>query len=190
LKNKYNLTQLPFTGLSTLSNTGKELTLYDKNLNEIENFFYEPEWNNKLKGVSIERINPTVLAIYSNFGPSVSTSTPQKENSLFVQILPPKASLSVSPNPFSPYKSEHTIIQYKLPNPINKITVKIFDLKGREVAKIIQNTLASSNGSIIWDGKDKNNKILPIGIYIIRFLGIGTSDNEVYKKLKTVVIKK
>lgn len=190
LQDKYNLSTPPLIGLSALSNTGKELALYDKNSNLIEDFFYEPDWNNKQKGVSIERINPTVAAKSSNFGPSIETCTPQRQNSLFVQILPPTATLSITPNPFSPYNSEHTVIQYKLPSPINKITVKIFDLKGREVNKIVENTLGASKGDIIWDGKDKNNKNLPIGIYIVNFSGIGTLNDKIFKKLKTIVIKK
>ncbi len=188
LKNKYNLSNLPLIGLSSLSNNGKDLYLYDKIGNLIEKFFYEPEWNNKTKGVSIERINPAIKADADNFGPCLNNCTPEKENTLFVQIIPSKNHFSLSPNPFSPYNSEHTIISYELSEPINKLTVKVFDLKGREVSKIRKNELAASSGSFVWDGKDKSGKILPIGVYIVYFRAIAKS--KLFEDTKTIVIKK
>ncbi len=190
LKNEYNLQNLPLVGLSSLTNSGKLLELYDKNMNLIESFEYKPEWNNKQKGVSIERVNPNLNADEGNFGPCLNFSTPEMQNSLFVQVLPSNNRLTFSPNPFSPYKSEHTIIEYKLNTPINKVTVKIFDLKGREIRKIVKNALSASKGSIVWDGRDSGGKIIPIGVYILYFKAIGTNNNRLYENSKTIVIKK
>ena len=190
LFSKYHLTSMPLTGLSALSNNGNSINLYDEDANLIENFEYDPKWNNQIKGTSIERINPKLTAIANNFGPSTKTSTPEQQNSLYIQIIPSQTNMIISPNPFSPYRLEHSIITYKLTDAINKISLRIFDLRGRLVKNISRQKITSSEGSLIWDGKDNNGKILPIGIYIINLSGSGLHNEVIYNKSKTVIIKK
>ena len=190
LFNNYNLTQIPLTGLPALSNNGNLIVLYDKGGNLIERFEYDPMWNNCIKGTSIERINPNLIASESNFGPSTTSCTPGQKNSLYTQIIPTQSHILIEPNPFSPYKLQHTIINYKLADGVNKISVKIFDLKGRLLKTISNQNVTSAKGSIIWDGKDSNDKNLPIGIYIVNLSGSGLHNKIIYNKSKTVVIKK
>ena len=173
-----------------LSNGGEESTLLDENGNLIESFFFLPEWNDEMDGVSIERVNPFLPATEDNWGPSVAGCTPGDINSIYVELLPNEARLSVNPNPFSPYRDERTILSFKLPEVISTVTIRIFDLKGRLVRKLVNQTLQASESEIIWDGRDANGKNLPVGIYILLLEATSRESEKTYKKTKTAVIGK
>jgi hypothetical protein len=177
-------------GLPNLSNNGEELTLLDGMGNLIESFLYLPEWNLNQSGISIERVNSSLECLAGNWGPSVAGATPGKENSIYVQVLPGSIKFSVQPNPFSPYRGEHTIFTFDLPEIISRTTLRIFDLKGRTVNKLINQQLQSSNGSIVWNGRDQSGNILPIGVYIALLEVAGVESEKVYSQKTTVVIGK
>ena len=187
----YNLENTPLvSGLASLSNYGEQLALYDDCENLIESFFFLPEWNDGMSGTSIERVNSELPADENNWGPSVDVCTPGEENSIFVQVLPSNMKLSVVPNPFSPYRSEHTIFSFKLPQVISRVTLRIFDLKGRMLRKLINQEMQASLGNIVWDGKGVNGKNLPVGVYIVLMEATSLESEKVYKKKITVVIGK
>ena len=177
-------------GSFSLSNSGEILTICNELGNMIEWIDYDPDWNEERKGISIERINPNLFGDTMNWGPSVETSTPGKQNSLFVEILPSKTDITINPNPFSPYRSESTIITIELPETISTITIRIFDLKGREIRKLVNQDLMSHEGSIIWNGKDDNQNCLPIGVYILKLDATSKMTEKTYEKIETVVIGK
>ncbi|MBC8385039.1 MAG: lamin tail domain-containing protein [Candidatus Cloacimonetes bacterium] len=191
LRELYDLDGAPvFTGIASLSNSGENISLVDFSKNTIESFFYEPDWNDGMMGVSIERVNPELQAASSNFGPSVNTATPGKENSIYVQLLPENIDLSINPNPFSPFNSERTIISFELPEILSEVTIRIFDLKGRLVRKFVDQTLLANKGDLIWDGEDDRGKRLPIGVYITLMEATSRESEKTYSKTKTVVIGK
>ncbi len=75
-------------------------------------------------------------------------------------------SLFVYPNPFSPDLGEIVTIEVNSPEPNDdKLTLKIFDLKGRLVKKVFSN-IPGGASTHYWYGRDKNLKNVPIGIYI------------------------
>jgi hypothetical protein len=191
LISKYDLENIPiYSGLGSLSNSGEQISIIDECENLIESFFYLPEWNDDLKGVSIERVNSMLVANPENWGPSVSGCTPGEQNSIYVQVLPSSMKLSIQPNPFSPYRSERTIISFKLPEIISTVTIRIFDLKGRLAKKLVDQTLQASEGDLIWDGKDKNGKNLPVGVYILLMEATSRESEKTYRKTTTAVIGK
>ena len=179
-----------FTGLGSLSNNGEQISLIDECNNQIESFFYISDWNDDLKGVSIERVNPRIIANPENWGPAVNVCTPGTQNSIFVQVLPSNVKLSVNPNPFSPYQSERTIFSFKLPEKLSRVTIRIFDLKGRLVKKLVDQSLQASEGDLIWDGRGDNGRNLPIGVYIVLMEATSRESEKVYAKKTTVVIGK
>ncbi|RLD56249.1 MAG: hypothetical protein DRJ01_15500, partial [Bacteroidetes bacterium] len=190
LKEKYDLSDLPMMGLPSLSDTGKQISLMDNANNMIESFFYEPDWNDDEKGVSIERVNPYLPAEKNNWGPSISNCSPGKQNSIYVQVLPQSVKFSASPNPFSPFSSKRTIFYFQLPEKVSRTTIRIFDLKGRLVKKIINQIWQPAEGNIIWDGKGDNGKNLPIGVYVVLLEATSRETEKVYSKTTTVVIGK
>jgi len=191
LQENYDLSETPiFTGLASLSNSGENIIIKDVSGNVIEDFSYLPEWNDAQKGVSIERVNPILFVTDNNWGPSISKSTPGKSNSIYVKYLPRDIKLSASPNPFSPFRNERTIISFSLPEVLSTATVRVFDLKGRLLKKLINQELEASGGEIIWDGSNKNGKKLPVGIYIILMDAVSRETEKVYQAKTTVVVGK
>lgn len=81
----------------------------------------------------------------------------------------------VSPNPFS----ESLYISFTLDNP-SLVTLSIFDLNGKPVARLINNIKLDGKNSISWDGRDKSGVSVPSGIYT---LGLKTNAKMSCKKL-------
>ncbi len=180
------ITDVPiFTGLPALSNSGQELSIDFKNQN-IEKFSYSSATP---KGKSLERIQSDQPAFPNNWNTSISVSgsTCGKENSLFIQEIPPKTSLEIKPNPFNPKKGEITSVNYKIPEKLAEINCKIFDLRGRLIRHLVNQEILSSTGSIIWNGKDKNGKIAKPGIYILLINAVSIDEKQ-YKNKGTIVI--
>ena len=67
------------------------------------------------------------------------------------------------PNPFNP----STNISFSIMNP-TKVSLKIYDLSGKEVSQLIDDFYMSGNYNIQWDAKDIYGNQLSSGIYIYR----------------------
>lgn len=65
------------------------------------------------------------------------------------------------PNPFN----QNTVIHYSLPESDEKAQLKIFDTQGREM-RVWSLSRERQNGQVIWDGRDKEGKEVPSGIYL------------------------
>ncbi|MDY6915340.1 MAG: FlgD immunoglobulin-like domain containing protein, partial [Candidatus Cloacimonadota bacterium] len=178
------------TGLPNLANTGEVIKFYDQKDNLLDSLDFNPNWTYGHKGVSTERVNPLLPAQAMNWGPCVNDDghTLGRKNSIFTQNITSKTKLQVKPNPFSPFQGERTIISFELSEKISRVTIRVFDLKGRLVKVIKNQSLVASKGEIIWDGRDKNNKVLPVGLYIILFEATGIESEKVYSKTKTITI--
>ncbi|MCK4957185.1 MAG: lamin tail domain-containing protein [Candidatus Cloacimonetes bacterium] len=191
LKENYNLDEIPiFCNLTSLSNSGEYLELGDVSGNLIEAFSFDPNWNNEVKGVSLERVNPHLMTNSSNWDMCVDRCTPGRKNSIWIESIPVDSKISISPNPFSPYLGQHTIINFQLSDIISKCTMRVYDLKGRLRRKIIDQEFYSSENSIIFDGRDSVGKILPIGIYVVLLEAVTNEDDRVIRLQETVVIAK
>lgn len=65
------------------------------------------------------------------------------------------------PNPFNPKcKINYSIDRAEF------VTLKIYDIIGREVAELVNSIISSGDHTIIFNGKNQNGEILPSGIYI------------------------
>lgn len=171
---------------TALNNSDEMLTLYDSFGTLLEAMSYSGD--NAEESVSLERINPDLPAEPDNWGYCINGSTPSEQNSLFLTYTPTTTKLSFQPNPFSPYAGQHCIISFDLPENLSRVNLKVFDLKGREVIKISDQSLQTAVGQFIWDGKDANDKLLPVGIYIVLMEAGALESEKIYRKQKTVVI--
>ncbi|MBS1517314.1 MAG: lamin tail domain-containing protein [Bacteroidetes bacterium] len=163
-------------GLS-LSNSGETIIISDSSDNIIDAFAYSPELHNPnipdTKGISLERISPSVNSgENSNWSSSASPDggTPGRVNSIFTKNSERGSEVIISPNPFSPDGDgfeDFSIINYSLKENIAQIRIKIFDIKGRLVRTLINNSVSGKEGSFIFDGMDNNRQKLRIGIYIL-----------------------
>lgn len=74
------------------------------------------------------------------------------------------------PNPFgvsSVAGSSTTTIQFSIPKS-SDVSVKVYDMLGREVKTLVNSTLAQGIYSEIWNGRDNNGQQLSTGIYICK----------------------
>jgi predicted outer membrane repeat protein len=82
-------------------------------------------------------------------------------------------SLANYPNPFNP----ETTISYDIPSN-QSAKLKIYDAKGRIVAEYAN--LSGGQGSVVWQGLDQDNKLVPSGIY---FYQIETAGETLTRKM-------
>lgn len=65
------------------------------------------------------------------------------------------------PNPFNP----RTAISYQL-SAVNFVTLKIFDVLGREVAKLVDGTRSAGTHVVQWDGRNERGEFVSSGVYL------------------------
>lgn len=181
--------------------TGKTLYLLDAFNNIIDSMSYSNSMHKFIKttkNISLEKINFNLpSSFYTNWGSSLSSlkATPFGKNSIQIDAAQKENSnITIFPNPFSPDGDgfeDFTTITLKLKNNINKVRIKIFDIKGRLAKNLIIDELVPSNYSVIYDGTDDNNRKLPMGVYILYVESKNTDDfkSEVYKKVFVVAKK-
>lgn len=79
------------------------------------------------------------------------------------------------PNPFNP----NTKIEFAV-NKSQKVKISIYNLNGELIKELLNEERSSGNHSVIWDGKDNHNSIVPSGVY---FYQIQTDDFLQAKKM-------
>ncbi|MDP8210249.1 MAG: lamin tail domain-containing protein [Candidatus Stygibacter australis] len=175
-------------GLKRLTDSGCEIGIKDMYGNIIELFSYDPDWNQSIQGVSIERVNPLLPASEDNWSRSVSECTPGEANSIYTELPVTGSKLTITPEVFCPRDGEHTVISYQNSENLNLVRIAIYDLKGRKICKLVDHEYQGANGYYIWDGRNEAGKIVKMGIYIILFETSAAGNIKVEKK--TVVVKR
>ncbi|MCF7859717.1 MAG: T9SS type A sorting domain-containing protein [Candidatus Cloacimonetes bacterium] len=79
------------------------------------------------------------------------------------------------PNPFNP----STSIQFSIQND-SKVELTIYNIKGQKVKTLYSGIAKEGKHSIIWNGKDTNNKLVSSGIY---FYKLKTNNKELTHKM-------
>ncbi|MCX6174132.1 MAG: T9SS type A sorting domain-containing protein [Ignavibacteriales bacterium] len=79
------------------------------------------------------------------------------------------------PNPFN----SSTIIKYSLKQTSN-VKLKIFDMLGREVKTIVDQTENEGNHFVFWDGRNNSGSLITSGVYIYTLI---TNEKKQAKKL-------
>jgi len=133
---------------------------------------YYSSWGGA-EGRSLERVNPFLDPNQpTSWGGCVSDykSTPGAANSVYIERPAAGAEVNAEPNPFSPDGDGHqdrTIIFFSLGWQRSAVTVKIFDRLGRLVRVPAAQREFSREGSLVWDGRDEQGRICPMGLYIV-----------------------
>ncbi len=83
------------------------------------------------------------------------------------------------PNPFNPI----TTIEFSVPQP-SQVTVRVFNILGQEVRKLIDEPMSTGTHEVEWDGTDASGQTASTGIYFYR-VRIG----EHLKTKKMVMVK-
>ncbi len=94
----------------------------------------------------------------------ISTYNYSIETSAHDELLIPELTLSNYPNPFNPITS----IVFNLPEE-GEVQLDIYNIKGQKVKQLVSDSayqLSAGQHSVVWDGKDENNKTVSSGIYM------------------------
>jgi len=83
------------------------------------------------------------------------------------------------PNPFNP----KTKIVFDVPK-ISKINIEIFNIYGQKIQTLMNNEIQPGLHSLVWDGRDKNEKELSSGIYFYRM-----RSDSFFKSQKLILLK-
>ncbi len=154
-----------------LGNTADSLFLTDLAAGVVDWLAYHSSWGGQ-NGHSLERIRPENPARDStNWSTSVAAlgSTPAQQNSLYFHAESGAGLLMISPDPFSPDgdgRDDFVTLTLHSPWPTAQANVRIFDPSGREVRRLAQNQPIGSRYEILWDGRDAQGRVLPVGLYI------------------------
>lgn len=79
-------------------------------------------------------------------------------------VLPSRVVLHpCKPNPFNP----QTMLRFDLPAS-GPVHLRIFDLRGRQVATLIDEEVPAGRHEVIWNGRDASGRGVPSGVYLSR----------------------
>jgi hypothetical protein len=84
------------------------------------------------------------------------------------------------PNPFNPT----TTISFSVTQTSSFVTLEIYNIKGQKVKTLVNKVLPAGEHSVVWDGKNTNNKTVASGIYFYN-LKVGH-----YKKARKMLLIK
>ena len=171
----------------TLNNDIHSVYLFDFLGAPLDSMSYE----NAETGKSFELISPELRGRKTSWDICVSPdgSTPGKPNSINYSSVPPEKrdseniELSIRPNPFR----EDTTVSYKLPFPLARVKLIVFDRHGRQVATLREEDESGSEWRGNWNGRSDNAR-LSAGPYILYLEALDKKSGRVCTVKKPLVI--
>ncbi len=109
-------------------------------------------------------------------------------NQLSLEIIGTPSTFELAqnyPNPFNP----STTIKYQLPFD-SKVLLVIYDLRGKEVCRLVNQSQAAGYYDIFWDGKDHYGRSVASGIYFYRITSSPVDKGKSYKDVKKMTVVK
>jgi hypothetical protein len=107
---------------------------------------------------------------------SIDFSTEYSEE----EIIRPGYNLQSYPNPFNP----ETTIRFTTENTEKNTELIIYNIKGQKVKRLVSDRISAGEHSVVWNGKDSNNKSVASGIYFYKL----SADKETAMK-KMLLLK-
>jgi len=169
---------IPIGSMPTLPDDIGKVVLLNESTDIIDELDYDHHWHSPLlsseSGVALERIRtdlPTDLA--SNWTSATAATgygTPGYQNAEYAMDSVTDQFISVEPKVFSPDMDgyqDFLFVHYQLPMAGFIGTISIYDIYGRMVRKLVDNILWGTAGSFRWDGLDDQQRLLPMGHYIL-----------------------
>jgi hypothetical protein len=185
-----------------LGNSDDELLLCDAAGNVIDSIWYREEWHHPLlsssEGVSLELMHPAFHHLGGDAWSSCAApegGTPGMCNSIYSDLPPQSgtdgASVSVTPNPFSPDGDgfeDHCLFRCTLPANVNQVRLRIYDAEGRPIATLRNNQPMGREAMVVWDGLDDAGRRTRVGAYVALLEGLDPYANTVVVTKAVVVV--
>jgi hypothetical protein len=149
-----------------------DLIAKTKSVSALGVFYWEPESYN-WQGYQLGAWDPTTkapTAAMDAFLGISATSVAWEENT------PWRYTLNIYPNPFNPGTTIQFFVARRSP-----VTLTVFDLLGRKVRALVNETKNPGSFAVPWDGKGESGILAASGTYIIR-LNVG-NETKVQKAL-------
>jgi hypothetical protein len=89
------------------------------------------------------------------------------------------AQLMLAPNVPNPFSSE-TLLRFSVPSPGSRVTMRIFDVRGREVTTLLDGEKVEGQRTLRWDGTNMRGAAVPAGIY---FCNVVAGDQSRSRKI-------
>jgi hypothetical protein len=170
----------------SLNNDGDTVVLLDYSGEAADSVSYP----SSTTGLSLELISPRIRETISGWDKSTdpSGSTPGCRNSIFFdkdsgETEEKGAVLLIEPNPFL----EKTSITYRLPFPLARVRMTVYDRRGRKIASFRDASESGYTWTGTWDGKSKGEK-LPAGPYILNLEALNKTTGKMTVLRKIIVI--
>jgi hypothetical protein len=146
-------------------------------------------------GYSDEKMNLTAGDYPSNWVDGITLrGTPGAPNSVnFNPMDTNPVNLTILPEVFTPDgdgANDEAVIHYNIPAPYARITLRIFDIRGRVVRVLVKGELLSGSGELYWDGRWNNGEIGMIGPYIIHLEALSEFEGKKFTAKKVVYLGK
>lgn len=167
-----------------LPNAGTTLFLVNTLTSEIlDSAVYSPAFHHPLlvasKGVALERIHPDLSGTLSSSWHSASAesgyATPGRINSQYRDIYADgngdnNRFVWLAQDCFSPNGDGYEdvcLIHYLLPSEGFTANVTVFTPKGLPVYTLPANGILATEGTLLWDGKTTEGKVVSVGVYVL-----------------------
>ena len=109
---------------------------------------------------ALSKTNSGAISNYSEIGSFKTNNVTAVEQ----EIIPTEFALEQNyPNPFNPT----TLISYALPQNAF-VTLKVYDMLGREIKTLVSKEVAAGNYSVVWNGDDNFGNKVATGAYVYR----------------------
>ena len=174
------------------------VVLQDPQGNTLDLFRYTDDLHfpliNETEGVSLERVDPARSSDEpTNWHSAAETAgwaTPGFLNSQFSEAPEPSGEMTIEPAIFSPDNDGYQdllTIRYRFNEPGFVGTLGIYDLAGREVRRLLENTLLGADGAVSWDGVMEGGEKARVGPYVVVFEAYDLAGNvEKYRGTVTL----
>ena len=143
----------------TLSTDGEEIGLFAYNGAQVLSLNFEAQLEDTSYGQY-----PDGSGNWQQMNPTPGSSNIEELTTENLEQLPAVFSLHQNyPNPFNPV----TRINYDLPENV-QVTIKVYDLLGRNISTLLNKHQEAGYRSIVWDGRDDGGNSVAAGIYLFQ----------------------
>jgi hypothetical protein len=132
----------------------------------VERVGYPPQ-PTETRGRSLERVD-----LYAGSGPHTWVlsldergGSPGERSPLSRGAAVKGAGVTVSPNPFDPYRAEVLVVSFPERKETERVVGEAFDIAGRRVSEI--GTARVFPSTLVWDGRDSTGRIVLPGVYVV-----------------------